>query len=206
MLQLLSTYSLCTTREETSTLPFCHINFLPSLGRHAGEKTRGEEFQANINLREDAQRSWLHGFLSNIPSYPAIPHRRFLERRPLERGSQRAEVVKRLLLGPQVYPEASSISHRRVLAGSSSTHCLYTPEDRFRLTFRIAARQLFLPHVYPWQKQREIGYISPTGKKNHDDDVIVTGKWDYKAQSSISIYASASNASPRINILFSIDL
>lgn len=39
----------------------------------ASEKTRGEEFQAaNINLREDAQRSWLHGFLSNIPSYPAI--------------------------------------------------------------------------------------------------------------------------------------
>lgn len=141
--------------------------WIPCRVSSAGEKTRGEgEFQAtNINLREDAQRSWLHGFLSNIPSYPAIPHRRFLERRPLERGSQRAEVVKRLLLGP----EAPSISHRRVLAVSLRIVSM----DRFCLTFRITTTFFT---AYPRQTRDLVGYISPT-EKNHDDGVIVTGKW-----------------------------
>lgn len=123
----------------------------------ASEKTRGGEFQAaNINLREDAQRSWLHGFLSNIPSYPAIPHRRFLERRPLERGSQRAEVVKRLLLGLEVCPEALSISHRRVLVGCFSTHCLYA---RGSFPFDISnSSEVFSTTRIPG-KQREIGRI-----------------------------------------------
>lgn len=42
--------------------------------------------------------------LKQYPELPAIPHRRFLERRPLEGRSQRAEAVKRLLR-PRTCPE-----------------------------------------------------------------------------------------------------
>lgn len=73
------------------------------------------------------QRSWLHGFLSNIPELPVIPHRRFLERRPLERGGQTAEAVKRLLRESRRVPE-----HPRHRAECS--WALSMLRDRFRLT------------------------------------------------------------------------
>lgn len=56
-------------------------------------------------------------------------------------------------------------------ARNFSTHCLYGS-----LLFDISNNNEAFSTAYPRQTMRDlVGHISPTGK-NHDDDVIVTGK------------------------------
>lgn len=100
--------------------------FVAKSGAPASKTRIGEFREENINLWEYATIVILYGFFNNISSYLRF-HIDDSWKDSSERRSQRAEAMKRLLLGS--YLEAPSIS-RRVLTGIVYVWGLFDEKQR----------------------------------------------------------------------------